>query len=69
MNHYTLVPDSWTATPEREALEREVAALIREHVGVGYELLPGGFADPDTIHVYAEGAAHMVVFRLLGPSK
>lgn len=47
-----------------EALEREIAALIREHVEIGYELLPGGVVNPDSIGVSAYGAAHVVVHRL-----
>jgi len=50
---------------ERETIERRVAALIAEHVVIGYALCPGGLADPDTIGVSsAAGAAHVVVHAL-----
>jgi hypothetical protein len=48
-----------------DALAREIAELIAEHVGVGYEYDNDGHIDTDTIRVYALGAAHVVIHRLL----
>lgn len=48
-----------------EKLERELAAIIAEHVTIGYRLDPGGVVNPDTIHVSsALGAAHMAIHFL-----
>jgi hypothetical protein len=44
----------------RSLSEEEIAALIREHVEVGYTLGEGGLVDPDTIFVNAAGAAHVI---------
>jgi hypothetical protein len=52
---------------QRCALERMVADLIKDHTGIAYALRPDGLADPDTLHLYAEGAAHVIVYKLLGP--
>jgi hypothetical protein len=50
---------------EREKLEHKIAALIAEHVTIGYQLRPDGLVDPDTIRVFsALGAAHVVVHAL-----
>jgi hypothetical protein len=56
------------ADTDREKLEREVAALICEHVTIGYSFAKngGGLVDPETIFVMAEGAAHVIVHRLIG---
>ena len=53
---------------EREKLERQVAEIIKEHVGVGYPLADfasEGF-DPQKISIHAAGAAHVVVHFILG---
>ena len=47
-----------------DALAREIAELIAEHVGVGYEYDKDGHVDTDTIRVYALGAAHVVIHKL-----
>jgi hypothetical protein len=44
----------------RSLSEGEIAALIREHVEVGYTLGDGGLVDPGTIFVNAVGAAHAI---------
>jgi hypothetical protein len=49
---------------EREALEREVAELIREHAAIGYSFKDNHEIDGDTLRIYAMGAAHVVVHRL-----
>jgi hypothetical protein len=46
-------------------LEDKIAAIIAEHVEIGYELRPDGLVDPSTIGVTgAHGAAHMVIHEL-----
>jgi hypothetical protein len=47
--------------------EEEIAALILEHVEVGYTLGEGGLVDPDTIFVSTAGAAHVIAHRLSLP--
>jgi hypothetical protein len=48
------------AAPRALLSEETIAALIREHVEVGYTLGEGGLVDPDTIFVNAAGAAHVI---------
>lgn len=46
----------------REELERRLAALIAEHVEIGYTLRPDGLVDPDTIKITgATGAASVAI--------
>jgi hypothetical protein len=52
----------------RLTLEEEIAELIAEEVGVGYQLNPDGTVNPDTIRVFAHGAAFAVIHRLRAPT-
>jgi len=53
-------PTSPVQAAPRLLSEEEIAALIREHVEVGYTLGEGGLVDPETIFVNAAGAAHVI---------
>lgn len=58
-----------TAHPNRAVAvpsEAEIAALIREHVGIAYQFADdqSGNAKPDTLHLHAEGAAHVIAHRM-----
>lgn len=47
--------------------ESELAELIKDHVNIGYELLPGGVVDPTTIFITTLAAAHVVLHKLREP--
>ena len=54
-------------SPSPDTLEHQIAALIAEHVTIGYELGPDGRVNPDTIFVAGTlGAAHVVIHALRG---
>lgn len=44
-----------------DELERKIADLLKEHVGIGYTLELGGVVNPDTLFLLTDGAAHVVL--------
>jgi hypothetical protein len=49
---------------DRDKLEQDVAALIREHAAIGYSF-KNGQIDAESLFISAEGAAHVVVHHVL----